>query len=110
MPPSAAWKARLIALPGVLTLLSLLAVVLGSQPPVPDLAPRMTAGAVMPSLPELRAAPAPAPAVPLLTGTPPEPFRLSSGGRALGAELRPWTDPVRAPDLRVLGRRQTDGG
>ncbi|ASN80878.1 hypothetical protein [Deinococcus ficus] len=110
MPPSAAWKARLIALPGVLTLLSLLAVVLGSQPPAPDTAPRMTAGAVMPSLPELRATPAPAPAVPLLTGTPPESFRLSSAARELGAALRPWTDPVRAPDLRVLGRRQTDGG
>lgn len=58
------WRSRLLAWPGVLTLLSVLAVLLGHHPPMPDQGPRATAGTVAPALPELRPAPQPTPRPP----------------------------------------------
>ncbi|MFC4425374.1 hypothetical protein [Deinococcus navajonensis] len=104
------WQARLIALPGVLTLLSVLAVILGTPAPAVDATPRMTSSSVAPGLPELRPAPQPAPQTPLPAPPVPEPWRLVRGhersgpvqGRAEAWQPRP--DPI------VWGRLQTDGG
>ena len=99
-----------MALPGVLTLLSLLAVVLGSHAPAPDPQPRMTAGTVSPTLPELRPAPTPAPGVPLLPAPPPQPYRLTATSAPAAAPLASRSAPRRQPDLNWWGRSQTDGG
>ncbi|PNY82397.1 hypothetical protein [Deinococcus koreensis] len=104
------WQARLAAWPGLLTLLSVLAVVLGTPTPTPEGSSRLSASNVAPALPELRAAPQPAPATPLQAPPAPEPFRLT---RPPLATLLPgwfWVNPVRPLDLAVLGRHQTDGG
>ncbi|WP_051363527.1 hypothetical protein [Deinococcus murrayi] len=109
------WGAALRAWPGVLTLLSVLAVLLGQQAPAPaegGSGPRVAAVPVAPALPEFRAAPAPAPAGPggLPLGTPPAPrwqpppqWAGTAPPRAEGAFRRPLS-------LALLGRRQTDGG
>lgn len=101
---------RLLALPGVLTFLSVLAVLLGTQPPAHDTQPRFTAGSVAPALPELRAAPQPAPVVPLLAAPPPEAFRPPPRHTAAQRKLPRWDAPSWTPDLYTLGRQQTDGG
>ncbi len=98
-----------MALPGVLTLLSLLAVVLGNQPAVPDPQPRVTAGTMSPALPELRPVPQPTPGVPLLPAPPPELLRFARP--ELNADApRSYAPPQRQPDLSWWGRHQTDGG
>lgn len=99
-----------MALPGVLTLLSVLAVILGSPPQAHQTQPRMTAGSVAPSLPELRPAPQPAPVVPLPAAPPPEPYQLPAVALGTSAPIWHWTAPRWAPDLAWLGRLQTDGG
>ena len=98
------------AWPGVLTLMSLLAVLLGTPVPAPDVGARMSAGRVTPALPEARPAPSPPAPVPLASAPPPEPYRLPAP--RLLAIVRPWvwTAPLRRVDLSVLGRRQSDGG
>ncbi|BDP41470.1 hypothetical protein DAETH_14390 [Deinococcus aetherius] len=104
------WRSRLLAWPGVLTLLSVLAVLLGHHPPMPDQGPRATAGTVAPALPELRPAPQPTPAPALSAASPPEPFRVAErADRALG-HLPIWAPPLPERSLALLGRRQTDGG
>lgn len=107
---SPTWQARLAALPGALTLLSLLAVLLGTHAPTHGPEPRPTAGAAAPALPELRPAPLlPAPGS-LLASAPPE-APLSVGRvEILTAPAPHWAAPVRKPDLLALGRQQTDGG
>lgn len=114
LPPATGWAARLRAWPGMLTLLSVLAVLLGQQAPAPAEGmpgSRMAAAPVAPALPELRPAPTPAPAWPnLLAGTPPAPlWTLPQAGRR-AAPLPVWTAPTLSPSLALLGRRQTDGG
>ncbi len=110
-PTSAAlWHARLSTWPGVLTLLSVLAVVLGTPVRPPDLGPRLSASNVAPALPELRAAPQPGPTAPVLVAPPTEPFRPPGAGSRSGDELARWEAPHLRPKLTVLGRRQTDGG
>ncbi|MFD2610696.1 hypothetical protein ACFSR9_14835 [Deinococcus taklimakanensis] len=103
-------RSRLLALPGVLTFLSVLAVLLGTQPPAHDTQPRFTAGSVTPALPELRAAPQPAPVVPLLAAPPPEVFRTLPRLSGVQRKLPRWDAPPWTPDLHALGRQQTDGG
>ncbi|MFC4639339.1 hypothetical protein [Deinococcus hohokamensis] len=104
------WQARLIALPGVLTLLSVLAVILGAPAPSVDATPRITSGSVTPGLPELRPAPQPAPLTPLPAPPAPEPWRLNRSPELTRRTLtraEPWRP---RPDLIVWGRQQTDGG
>ncbi|EYB69830.1 hypothetical protein DEIPH_ctg001orf0047 [Deinococcus phoenicis] len=101
---------RLLAWPGMLTLLSVLAVLLGHHPQVTDPGARMTAGSVAPALPEARPAPQPSPGPAVLAATPPEPFRLPSLRGVAPAPLLAWTSPVLPRSLALLGRRQTDGG
>ncbi|GGL99801.1 hypothetical protein [Deinococcus aerophilus] len=108
--PAALWYARLSTWPGVLTLLSVLAVVLGTPVRPPDLGPRLSASNVAPALPELRAAPQPGPTAPVLGAPPTESFRPSGAGRRSGSVLTRWEAPHLRPELTVLGRRQTDGG
>jgi hypothetical protein len=91
-------------------LLSVLAVLLGSPPHVPDGGTRMSAGAVAPVLPELRPAPQPSAGAPTLTPAPAEPFVLPRAPYGAVAALPVWEEPLRRLDLTVLGRRQTDGG
>ncbi|ACO45925.1 hypothetical protein [Deinococcus deserti] len=104
------WHTRLIALPGVLTLLSVLAVILGTPMSTVDASQRMTAGSVSPGMPELRPAPQPVPATPLPASPPPEPWRLSREQHTR-IQIRPapvsWQP---RPDLITWGRQQTDGG
>ena len=104
------WQARVAAWPGLLTLLSVMAVVLGTPARVPEQTPRLSAGNVTPLLPELRPAPQPSPGVPLLA--PPAPVPQWAQRPVLLAERTAWTwdVPVRRPELTALGRRQTDGG
>lgn len=104
------WRSRLLAWPGLLTLLSVLAVLLGHQPPVSDQGTRVTAGSVAPALPELRPAPQPTPNPALGAAPPPEPFRVVGGAAKAAQALPEWTAPVRKRSLALLGRRQTDGG
>ncbi|WP_245872896.1 hypothetical protein [Deinococcus planocerae] len=104
------WRSRLLAWPGVLTLLSVLAVLLGHQPPVMDPGPRVTAGPVAPALPELRPAPQPTPGPALGAVPPPEPFRVPGGADEAHDRLPVWTAPSPKRSLALLGRRQTDGG
>lgn len=95
----------------MLTLLSVLAVVLGTPVRPPDAGPRLSAGNVAPPLPELRTAPQPGPSVPVLTPPPPaEPFQVSRTKEAGRETSWSWTQPAPLSDLNVLGRRQTDGG
>lgn len=104
------WQARLAAWPGLLTLLSVLAVVLGTPAPAPEGAPRLSASNAAPALPELRAAPQPAPATPLPAPPPPAPFRLARPPLATVHLGWFWIEPVQPLDLTALGRQQTDGG
>ncbi|MEF2280024.1 hypothetical protein V3W47_17155 [Deinococcus sp. YIM 134068] len=104
------WRSRVAAWPGLLTLLSVLAVLLGHQPPVTDSGARVTAGSVAPALPELRPAPQPTPGPALLTATPPEPFRVPGRADRVGDLIPIWTAPLPKRSLALLGRRQTDGG
>lgn len=104
------WRARLFALPGALTLLTVLAVLLGTPAPAVNATPRMTSSNVAPGLPELRPAPQPAPQTPLPAPPAPEPWRLSrvyEPGGTPRASAQPWGP---RPDLIMWGRLQTDGG
>ncbi|GGK32847.1 hypothetical protein GCM10008955_28500 [Deinococcus malanensis] len=108
LPPQ--WQTRLIALPGVLTLLSVLAVILGTPVSTVDASQRMTTGSVSPGLPELRPAPQPVPTTPLPASPPPEPWRLSRGQHTrTQVRVAPVSWQPR-PDLTRWGRQQTDGG
>ena len=101
----------MLALPGVLTLLSLLAVLLGTQPHNHDPQSRAIVGPVAPAVPELAPNP-PTGAGPglLLASPPPLPYApLRSARRHRDVKVSP-TAPRRPPELSVLGRRQTDGG
>lgn len=108
LPPT--WQARLAALPGALTLLSLLAVLLGTHPPTHEPGSRPTAGAAAPALPELRPAPLPPAPAPLLAAAPPDAPQILRSVQTFVALAAHWTAPVRKPDLLALGRQQTDGG
>ncbi|WP_026332294.1 hypothetical protein [Deinococcus apachensis] len=101
---------RALAWPGMLTLLSVLAVLLGHQPPVTDGGPRVTAGNVAPVLPEVRPAPQPTPGPALSAAPPPEPFRAAGERSRAAAPVPAWTAPSLPRTLALLGRRQTDGG
>lgn len=101
---------RLVAWPGLLTLLSVLAVLLGGQPPVTEPGSRVTAGSVAPALPEIRPAPQPTPGPALLPAAAPEPFRVARMSGAAHTAARRWTAPHLPRTLALLGRRQTDGG
>ncbi|WP_245593117.1 hypothetical protein [Deinococcus frigens] len=108
--PLPSWVSRLSAWPGVLTLLSVLAVVLGAPVHPPETGTRLSASNVAPPLPELRAMPQPGPGAPVLTPPPAEPFRVLRA-RQVGRDAHwSWTQPAPLSDLNVLGRRQTDGG
>lgn len=109
-PLRAALGTRLGTWPGVLTLLSVLAVLLGQQPPVTDPGLRVTAGSVAPVLPELRPAPAPAPGPALLAASPPAPVWVAPLARPSPAAAPRWAAPHLPRSLALLGRRQTDGG
>ena len=106
---SPTWQARLAALPGALTLLSLLAVLLGTHPPTHDPGPRPTAGAAAPALPELRPAPLPPAPAPLLASAPPDAPRPVRAQQTFVALAQRWAAPLRKADLLTLGRQQTDG-
>lgn len=114
LPSLTGWAAGLRAWPGLLTLLSVLAVLLGQQAPAPAAGtsgPRVAAAPVAPALPELRPAPAPAPAWPnLLAGTPPAPRWTPPQARRRLGPVAFWTALAQPPSLALLGRRQTDGG
>lgn len=113
LPPLTGWAARLRAWPGLLTLLSVLAVVVGQQAPAPaegTSGPRVAAAPAAPALPELRAAPAPTPAPGLLTAPPPEPLWAPAQAQRRAAPATRWTAPSLPRSLALLGRRQTDGG
>ena len=103
-------RSRALAWPGMLTLLSVLAVLLGHQPPVVDGGPRVTAGSVAPALPEVRPAPQPTPGPALSAAPPPQPFQPAGLRAASPARLPGWTPPLLPRSLALLGRRQTDGG
>ncbi|GAA5512963.1 hypothetical protein Dcar01_01687 [Deinococcus carri] len=104
------WRAHLLAWPGMLTLLSVLAVLLGHQPPVTDQGARLTAGNVAPALPEARPAPPPSPGPALLAAAPPEAVWLTPLSAEVPAPVPLWTAPTLPRTLALLGRRQTDGG
>lgn len=107
---SPAWHSRLAALPGALTLLSLLAVLLGTHPPAHEPGTRPTAGAAAPALPELRPTPLPPAPTPLLAAAPPDPVPTPRTERAGPLAAPHRSVPGRKPDLLALGRQQTDGG
>ncbi|SMB93505.1 hypothetical protein [Deinococcus hopiensis] len=110
-PALSLWRARLLAWPGTLMLLSVLAVLLGQQLHLGDgVGPRITAGSVAPALPEVRPTPQPLPGPGLLAGTPPEPLRLPRLHTEPKAGQVLWTAPHLPRTLALLGRRQTDGG
>ena len=95
----------------MLTMLSVLAVLLGHQPPPNDPAgTRLTAGNVAPALPEVRPAPLPLPGPGLLAGTSPEPVQLPDLRVQVSERQPAWTPPELPRTLALLGRRQTDGG
>ncbi|MBB5232800.1 hypothetical protein [Deinococcus budaensis] len=97
--------------PGLLTLLSVLAVWLGQQPPVAaDAGPRVTAGAQAPVVPELRPAPTPTPGPALLTAPPPAAVWAAPLAPPSPAGAPRWAAPHLPRTLALLGRRQTDGG
>ncbi len=105
------WLSRLRAWPGVLTLLSVLAVVLGTPVRPPEVGQRLNASNVAPALPEVRAAPQPGLGVPVLTPPPPaERFWLVREQTGAQVVSWSWQQPPPLSDLDVLGRRQTDGG
>lgn len=95
----------------MLTLLSVLAVVLGAPVRPPEVGQRLSASNVAPALPEVRAMPQPGPGLTVLTPPPPaEALRLvrqQTGRRTIRWN---WRQPAPLSDLNVLGRRQTDGG
>ncbi|MBZ9711896.1 hypothetical protein [Deinococcus multiflagellatus] len=105
------WRPVARAWPGLVSLISLLAVLLGTAPTLPpDSGGLSAAGRLTPALPELRPASPPGAPVPMTAGTPPEPLVLPTV--RLGAPAAPlaWQAPLRRPRLSELGRRQTDGG
>lgn len=105
------WCSALRAWPGVLTLLSVLAVVLGHPTHTADgSGPRLTASNVTPTLPELRPAPQPAPGPGLLAAIPPEPPRPPGIRGPVPLPVPAWVSPTPPRSLALLGRRQTDGG
>ena len=105
------WRARLLAWPGTLMLLSLLAMLLGHQPPPEGgTNARLTAGNVAPALPEVRPAPQPLPGPGLLAGTSPEPVQLPDFRVQVGERQPAWTPPELPRTLALLGRWQIDGG
>ncbi len=104
------WQARVAAWPGLLTLLSVLAVMMGTPARVPEQAPRLIAGTVTPLTPELRAAPQPAPGVPLLAPPPPVPEWARRPPLLAQRVFWTWSPHLRPLDLTALGRQQTDGG
>ncbi|MFC6800724.1 hypothetical protein ACFQDE_02360 [Deinococcus caeni] len=108
LPP--AWLARLSAWPGVLTVLSLLAVGFGTPAPAPEVGERLSAGRVTPVLPELRPAPGAPTPTPFPASPPPEPLPWAAAVHAEVRAVRAWSPPLRRPALSVLGRRQSDGG
>lgn len=103
-------RSRVLAWPGMLTLLSVLAVLLGHQPPVLDGGPRVTASSVVPALPEVRPAPQPSPSPALTPAPPPEPFRVAGVRGSVRLLVPAWRAPTFPRSLALLGRRQTDGG
>ncbi len=95
----------------MLTLLSVLAVVLGTPVRPPEVGQRLSASNVAPALPEVRAMPQPGPAVQVLTPPPPaESLRLVREQQSRLITRWSWQQPAPLSDLDVLGRRQTDGG
>ena len=96
----------------MLTLLSVLAVALGTPVRPPEVGPRLSASNVAPALPEVRAMPQPGPSVPVLTPPPPaaESLRLVREQTGGAVTRWNWQQPAPLSDLNVLGRRQTDGG
>ncbi|SEJ04879.1 hypothetical protein SAMN04488058_103195 [Deinococcus reticulitermitis] len=94
---------------GLAALISALAVWVGAPAPVQESAPRLTAGAWTPPLPELRPAPLPTPAPALGSAPPPEVLRLPRAAPARPVCEWEWSVPRRAPDLAVLGRWQLEG-
>lgn len=99
-----------MALPGVLTLLSALAVLLGTPPPAHPPQPRITALASAPGLPELRAAPLPPLPAPLPGAPPPAVWAMPPRADLRVFSFALWTPPAPRPALAWWGRRQTDGG
>ncbi|GGO22850.1 hypothetical protein [Deinococcus humi] len=105
------WLSRLRTWPGVLTLLSVLAVVLGTPVRPPEVGQRLSASNVAPALPEVRAAPQPGAGVSVLMPPPPaETFRVGQEHKEAQVVGWSWQQPAPLSDLNVLGRRQTDGG
>lgn len=95
----------------MLTVLSVLAVVLGTPVRPPEVGQRPSASSVAPALPEVRAMPQPGPSVSVLTPPPPaESLRLVREQTGNAVEGWNWQQPPPLSDLNVLGRRQTDGG
>ena len=103
------WRARLLAWPGALTFLSLLAVLLGAQQHPPDPQPRLTAAPVAPALPEVRPLPGPAAPVPLPGAPATEPFRVVLPPAERLGVWWAWSFVPRALTLVWWGRQQTDG-
>lgn len=105
------WRSRLGLWPGLLTLLSVLAVALGMPVhPAEGNGQRLSASNVAPALPEVRAMPQPGPGVPVLTPPPPaETFRAVRAPGSRQSVRWTWSQPAPLSDLTVLGRRQTDG-
>lgn len=95
----------------MLTLLSVLAVVLGTPVRPPEVGQRLSASNVAPAVPEMRAMPQPGPGVPVLTPPPPA-ASLRLVREQTGSPVKGWSwqQPAPLSDLNVLGRRQTDGG
>lgn len=94
----------------MLTLLSVMAVMLGAPLQVQVSGARLTASNVAPTPPEWQPAPQPQAHVPLTPTPAPEPFRLPPTMVQAVFALPQWFLPARDLDLVVLGRAQTDGG
>lgn len=95
----------------MLTLLSVLAVMWGGHSPTTEVQPRSaTTTSIAPNLPEWRATPQPAPAVPMPSAPPPEPLHWVSVRVKAETTLQFSEAPRTQADLTWWGRRQTDGG
>lgn len=110
LPGPRVWRSVVLGWPGLLTVLSLLAVLLGHQPHPTEPGKRLTAGNVTPALPEIRPAPQPLPGPALPAGPPPEPWPTLGQSKLSDPTERRWTAPTLPRTLALLGRRQTDGG
>lgn len=95
--------------PGLIALLSLLAL-WGEGTVHPERSPRPLLSAGQVALPELRAVPAPTPG-PGLLGSPEAPpsAALPAPGQAVSTVVGQAQRGALYPDLKVLGRFQTDG-